>query len=120
VALLAENTQTVHSRVVEQLRPDNPLASALYLAAPFSLTNPAGIAALNAEVTRQPAMVAYLNDIALVMIMALGSYIQLLLVRPPPLPTPKPAMPIWRRRLPRRDIADPNKSARSVVAPCAS
>jgi DHA2 family multidrug resistance protein len=93
---------------------------ALYLAAPFSLTNPAGIAALKAEVTRQPAMVAYLNDIALVMIMALGSYIQLLLVRPPPLPTPKPAMPIWRRRLPRRDIADPNKSARSAVAPCAS
>jgi DHA2 family multidrug resistance protein len=26
VALLAENTQTVHSRLVEQLRPDNPLA----------------------------------------------------------------------------------------------
>jgi hypothetical protein len=120
VALLAENTQTVHSRVVEQLRPDNPLAQALYLAAPFSLTNPAGIAALNAEVTRQPAMVAYLNDIALVMIMALGSCIQLLLVRPPPLPTPKPAMPIWRRRLPRPHIADPNKSARSAVAQCAS
>jgi DHA2 family multidrug resistance protein len=103
---------------------------ALYLAAPFSLTNPAGIAALKAEVTRQPAMVAYLNDIALVMIMALGSCIQLLLVRPPPLPTPKPAIavgaasgpakPIWRRRLPRRHIADPNKSARSAVAQCAS
>ena len=26
VALLAENTETVHSRLVEQLRPDNPLA----------------------------------------------------------------------------------------------
>ena len=118
--MLAENTRTVHSRLVKQLRPDNPLAQAPYLAAPFSLTNLAGIAALYAEVTRQAAMVAYLNDIALVMIMALGSYIQLLLVRPPPLPTPKPAMPIWRRRLPRRGIADPNKSARSAVAPCAS
>jgi DHA2 family multidrug resistance protein len=92
VALLAENTQTVHSRLVEQLRPDNPLAQAPYLAAPFSLTNPAGIAALNAEVTRQAAMVAYLNDFALMMIMALGSCILLLLVRPPPLPTPKPAI----------------------------
>jgi hypothetical protein len=62
------------------------------LAAPFSLTNPAGIAALNAEVTRQAAMVAYLNDFALMMIMALGSCIMLLLVRPPPLPTPKPTV----------------------------
>jgi hypothetical protein len=33
VALLAENTQTVHSRVVEQLRPDNLLAPVPYLAA---------------------------------------------------------------------------------------
>src|SRR5712672_2535426 len=69
-ALLVPNTQIVHSRLVEQLRPDNPLAQAPYLAAPFSLTNPAGIAALNAEVTRQAAMVAYLNDFALMMIMA--------------------------------------------------
>ena len=37
-------------------------------------------------------MVAYLNDFALMMIMALGSCILLLLVRPPPLPTPKPAI----------------------------
>ena len=94
MASLAEDTQTVHSRLVEQLRPDNPLAHAPYLAAPFSLTNPAGIAALNAEVTRLPAMAAYLNDIALVMIMALGSCIQLLLVRPPLLPTPKPAIAV--------------------------
>ena len=36
----AENTQAVHSRLVEGLRPDNPLAQAPFLAAPFSLTNP--------------------------------------------------------------------------------
>ena len=39
VATLAENTQVVHSRLVEGLRPDNPLAQAPYLAAPFSLTD---------------------------------------------------------------------------------
>jgi DHA2 family multidrug resistance protein len=83
-ALLAENTQIVHSRLVEQLRPDNPLAQAPYLAAPFSLTTPSGIAALNAEVTRQAAMVAYINDFALMMILATGSIMLLLLVRPPP------------------------------------
>jgi MFS transporter, DHA2 family, multidrug resistance protein len=81
---LAENTQIVHSRLVEQLRPDNPLAQAPYLAAPFSLTTPSGIAALNAEVTRQAAMVAYINDFALMMIVATGSIMLLLLVRPPP------------------------------------
>jgi MFS transporter, DHA2 family, multidrug resistance protein len=83
-ALLAENTQIVHSRLVEQLRPDNPLAQAPYLAAPFSLATPAGIAALNAEVTRQASMVAYINDFALMMMLALGSIVFLMLVRPPP------------------------------------
>src|SRR5205814_4652101 len=53
VATLAQNTQAVHSRLVEGLRPDNPLAQAPYLTAPFSLTDPGGMAALNAEVTRQ-------------------------------------------------------------------
>src|SRR5712691_7220238 len=56
IATLAQNTQAVHSRLVENLRPDNPLAQAPYLAAPFSLTTPGGIAALNAKVTRQAAM----------------------------------------------------------------
>src|SRR5580704_956781 len=82
-ARLTENIQTVHSRLVEQLRPDNPLAQAPHLTAPFSLSDPAGIAALNAEVTRQASMVAYINDFALMMIMAIGSCLLLLLVHPP-------------------------------------
>src|SRR5271168_2648421 len=60
VALLAENTQIVHSRLVEHLRPDNPLARAPFLSPTYSLSDPSGIAALNAEATRQAAMVAYL------------------------------------------------------------
>jgi DHA2 family multidrug resistance protein len=89
VAALAQNTQTVHSRLVEGLRPDNPLAQAPYLAAPFSLTTPNGMAALNAEVTRQAAMVAYVDDFKLLMLIALASLPLLLLLRearqrPPP------------------------------------
>ena len=42
---LTQNTQIVHSRLVEHLRPDNPLAHSPFLAAPFSLTSPSGIAA---------------------------------------------------------------------------
>jgi len=81
VATLAENTQIVHSRLVEGLRPDNPMAQAPFLHAPFSLTTPSGMAALNAEVTRQAAMVAYVNDFKLMMIIALVSLPLLLLLR---------------------------------------
>jgi MFS transporter, DHA2 family, multidrug resistance protein len=80
-ALLIQNTQIVHSRLIENLRPDNPLAQAPFLAHPFSLTTPSGIAALNAEVTRQAAMVAYINDYALMMLIVLLLIPLLLLVR---------------------------------------
>jgi DHA2 family multidrug resistance protein len=73
VANLAEKTQIVHSHLVEGLRPDNPLAQAPYLAAPYSLSTPGGIAALNAEVARQAAMVAYIDDFGLMMLIALAT-----------------------------------------------
>jgi MFS transporter, DHA2 family, multidrug resistance protein len=89
VATLAQNTQVVHSRLVEGLRPDNPLAQAPYMTAPFSLNTSSGMAALNAEVTRQAAMVAYIDDFKLMMLIALASVPLLLLLReerrrPPP------------------------------------
>jgi hypothetical protein len=80
---LSQNTQIVHSRLMEHLRPDNPLAKAPYLSAPFSLTDPSGIAALNHEVTRQAAMIAYNDDFALMLIVILASLPLLLLVRSP-------------------------------------
>ncbi len=83
VALLSENTQIVHSRLVEHLRPDNPLANAPFLTAPFSLSAPNGIAALNAEVTRQAQMVAYIDDFKLMMIIVLLAVPLLLLLRKP-------------------------------------
>ena len=69
-ALFVENTQIVHSRLVEQLRPDNPLAQAPYLLSPYSLSTTTGIAALNAEVTRQAQMVAYIDDFKSMMFIA--------------------------------------------------
>jgi DHA2 family multidrug resistance protein len=82
-ALLTQNTQIVHSRLIEHLRPDNPLARAPFLAAPFSLTNPTGIAALNAEVTRQAAMVAYIDVYTFMMMIVVVTIPLLLLVRVP-------------------------------------
>jgi MFS transporter, DHA2 family, multidrug resistance protein len=80
--LLAQNTQIVHSQLVEHLRPDNPLITGS-LKAPFSLTDPSGIAALNAEATRQAAMVAYLDDFMLMMILVVIGLPLLLLLRRP-------------------------------------
>jgi DHA2 family multidrug resistance protein len=81
IATLTENTQIVHSRLVEGLRPDNPLLHGTFGATSYSLTAPAGVAALNHEVTRQAAMVAYINDFKMMMIIALLSLPLLLLLR---------------------------------------
>src|SRR5947208_1909313 len=80
---LTQNTQIVHSRIIEALRPDNPLAQAPFLGAPFSLTDRSGIAALNHEVTRQAAMIGYIDDFALMLMVILASLPLLLLVRVP-------------------------------------
>ena len=82
-ALFVENSQSVHSRLIEQLRPDNPLAQAPYLLAPYSLSTTTGIAALDAEVTRQAQMVAYIDDFKLMMVIAfLVAPLLLLLSKP--------------------------------------
>jgi len=82
-ALFVENSQIVHSHLVEHLRPDNPLAHPPYLMAPYSLSTSTGIAALNAEVTRQAQMVAYIDDFKLMMVIALLAAPLLLLLRKP-------------------------------------
>ena len=101
-ALLTRNTQIVHSRLVEQLRPDNPLARAPYLAAPYSLTAPSGIAALNAEVTRQAAMIAYIDNFVLLMVISVASAALLVSIRPGRSAGVPAAALARRRMLPRR------------------
>jgi len=82
-ALLAENTQVVHAQLSEHVRPDNPLSRAPFLAAPYSLTEPHGIAALNAEVTRQAQMIAYIDDFHLMVLIVVAALPFLLLLRRP-------------------------------------
>ncbi|HZK89728.1 MAG TPA: DHA2 family efflux MFS transporter permease subunit [Stellaceae bacterium] len=79
--LLAQNTQIVHSQLAEHVRPDNPLAQ--NLATPYSLTNVHGIAALNAEITRQAQMIAYIDDFHLMVIIIFAALPFLLLLRRP-------------------------------------
>ena len=95
VAALAENTQTIHSRLIESLRPDNPLIHSPLFGTPYSLTAPNGVAALNAVVTRQAAMVAYIDDFKLLMWLCIGSIPLLLLLRDAsPVRTAAPAPPV--------------------------
>jgi MFS transporter, DHA2 family, multidrug resistance protein len=82
-ALLVQNTQIVHSTLAEHVRPDNPLAQGAALAAPYSLTEVHGIAALNREVTRQAQMIAYIDNFHLMLVVMLVAAPFLLLLRRP-------------------------------------
>ncbi len=86
--------QVVHSRLVEPLRLDNPMARAPYLARPFSLTSHAGLAALDGEVTRQAAMVAYIDIFDLMFLATMALIPLVMLMRPPRGPPPAPETPM--------------------------
>ncbi|HTZ36457.1 MAG TPA: MFS transporter, partial [Stellaceae bacterium] len=80
-ALFVRNTQIVHSRLVEHVRPDNPMAQAPALGFPYSLSEVHGVAALNAEVTRQAQMIAYIDDFHLMVLVVLAALPFLLLLK---------------------------------------
>ncbi|HET9389867.1 MAG TPA: DHA2 family efflux MFS transporter permease subunit [Steroidobacteraceae bacterium] len=67
-ALLTRNTQIMHSRLAEHITPYGDL---LHLESPAALTTTHGLAAANADVTMQAAMIAYNNDFKLMLILTL-------------------------------------------------
>jgi DHA2 family multidrug resistance protein len=73
-AQLTRNTRIVHSRLVECLRPDNPLAQEPYRRAPLDLTTAHGIAALHQEITRQAAVIAYTDDFLLMLFSSFSAH----------------------------------------------
>ena len=81
-ALWTSNTQVVHSSLVAHIDPSDPVTRAA-LPPMMNLTNPAGMEALNGEITRQAAMVAYIDDFRLMMLITLGVMPLLLLMRTP-------------------------------------
>jgi DHA2 family multidrug resistance protein len=78
-ALLTSNTQRVHSTLAEHVSPFNLAARDPALAA--QIASPDALAVLNAGVTRQAAMVAYLDDFRLMCLLTLAALPLLLLVR---------------------------------------
>jgi DHA2 family multidrug resistance protein len=81
-ALLTSNTQVMHASLAAHISPYNLAARDPQLAA--QLASHAGTAALNAGLTSQAMMVAYLDDFQLMLVLTLITLPLLLLVRTAP------------------------------------
>ena len=79
-ALLIRNTQVVHSSLATHIADANQAVAA----------SGASLAMIDAEVTRQASMIAYVNDYWLMMLLTLAVIPMLLLIRPPKTATPAP------------------------------
>jgi len=62
VTLLAQNQQTSHAAIAAGVTPFNPAFASGAVPAPWDPHHLAGLMALNAEITRQAGMIAYLDD----------------------------------------------------------
>jgi DHA2 family multidrug resistance protein len=78
-ALLTSNTQIVHSNLAEHIRLDNPIFNAARF--PFDVSGESGLSLLNAMVTRQAAMVGYIDDFWLGMWLSIVATPFILLLR---------------------------------------
>ena len=79
--LLVRNTQIAHSSLAATINTTTS-AGALPGAA-YDLARPAGLALLNAEVTRQASMIAYIDNFKLMLIMTICVIPLLWLIKPP-------------------------------------
>ena len=91
-ALLSQYTQINHATLAEHISPYNPMMRAPYRPEMWDPTQPAGLAALDAAVTRQAATIAYLNDFRLMMFVTLLAIPLILLLRKPRRATPLAAV----------------------------
>ena len=89
-ALTIRNTATVHARLVEGVRPDNPIFAMREPGADFGL--PGWVAGMDHTIAREAAMVAYLDSYWLLgILLAMVAPLCLLLTKPKPKPKPKRA-----------------------------
>jgi len=81
--LLARNTQIAHASLTEHINIGNAALADSGIATFFNVNVQAGAAALNAELTRQAAFIAYLDDFWMMLLMTLCVLPLLLLIKPP-------------------------------------
>ena len=80
-AMNIRNAAIVHSRLVETVRPDNPLIRSAMPGLNFS--DPASLALLNGEVTRQAQMVSYVDGFWFLLVVTILAMPLILLMRSP-------------------------------------
>jgi DHA2 family multidrug resistance protein len=84
VALLAQNAQINHDTLAANVTVFNPLFDRPEIRAVWNLGTDAGLASLNAAITAQAQMIAYVNDFKLMMVLAILVAPLLFLLRRPP------------------------------------
>jgi DHA2 family multidrug resistance protein len=89
-ALLSENTQVNHADIAQHVSPYKLMMQDGFLPQAWSLDTARGLAALNGEVTRQAATIAYLNDFQFMMWVTLAAVPLLIFLRRPARPTGAP------------------------------
>ncbi|MDP9011349.1 MAG: DHA2 family efflux MFS transporter permease subunit [Pseudomonadota bacterium] len=82
--LLTRNTVTVHARLVEHITQANPAWNNPAVASAYDPTRPASAAALDALITQQSSMIAYVDDFQLMLYLTLAVLPLLLFIRTPP------------------------------------
>jgi MFS transporter, DHA2 family, multidrug resistance protein len=83
ITYLAQRTQANHAAFAEYINPFSLGLRQAVEAGSYTVTTAPGLAAINAEVTRQAATLAYLQDFRLMMWITLGSIPLLVLLRSP-------------------------------------
>ena len=83
IAVLTRTTSVNHATLVETVTPYSEVLRYPEIAGPWSLAAGRGLAALDAEITRQAAMIGYVNDFHMLAIGSLVGLPLLLFLRRP-------------------------------------
>ena len=83
ITVLGHQAQTSHAEIGNSLTPFHPGMQTSVLPEIWDWTTSTGAMALNAEVTRQSLMIAYLNDFRLMMFLTLIAVPLVMLLRTP-------------------------------------
>ena len=81
-AVQTHNSEVAHADLAGHISRGDPTLLA-YLPPQFKLNSAAGLEAFNAEISRQAAMVAYVDDFKLLIFLSVGAIPLLLLLRAP-------------------------------------
>ena len=90
--LLVRNTAIVHASLTEKINIANQGLVDPAVASVYSLGTNVGAASLNGEITRQAAMIGYLDDFRLMLVLTLAVIPLLLVIRPPRAAAAAPAV----------------------------